>query len=59
MHFMQYNGGLGPAVFVMFQLHKFSGHGIGSTLMILVDGGLECKVCILCFTRHGSLRMAV
>ena len=25
--------------------------------MRLVDGGLECKVCILCCTKHGSLRM--
>ena len=39
------NGNLGP---VSIQLLRCSGHGIDSTLMRLVDGGLECKVCILC-----------
>ena len=28
---------------------------ICSTLMRLVDGGLECQVCILCCTEHGDL----
>ena len=68
MHFVLYkawvlkNGGLGPAVsvkFISMQLWRFSGHGISSTLMTQVDGCLECKVCILCCTKHGSSGMVV